>query len=123
MTRTFHIAIAAAATALALAVAASASAARAPKTVQGSIGPGFTITLTLGGKKVSTLKKGVPYRFAISDRASIHDFHLMGPEINRVLTTVELTGTKTVVLTLKKGVYRYVCDPHASLMHGSFRVA
>jgi plastocyanin len=122
MTRTFHIAIAAAAAALALAVAASAPAASAPKTVQGSVGPGFTITLKLGGKKVATLKKGVPYRFAISDRASIHDFHLMGPGINRVLTGVEFTGTKTVVLTLKKGVYRYVCDPHASFMHGSFRV-
>ena len=91
--------------------------------MQGFVGPGFTITLTLGGKKVTTLKKGVPYRFAISDRASIHDFHLMGPGINRVLTSVEFTGTKTVVLTLKKGVYRYLCDPHASFMHGSFRVA
>jgi plastocyanin len=122
MPRTFHLAIAAAATALALAVAASAPAARAPKTVQGSVGPGFTITLTLAGKKVTTLKKGVPYRFAISDRASIHDFHLKGPGIDRVLTSVEFTGTKTAVLKLKKGVYRYFCDPHASFMHGSFRV-
>jgi plastocyanin len=122
MPRTFHIAVAAAATALALAVAASAPAAHAPKTVQGSVGPGFTISLTLGGKKVTTLKKGVRYRFSISDRASIHDFHLMGPGLNRVLTSVEFTGTKTVVLTLKKGVYRYLCDPHQALMHGSFRV-
>ena len=30
--------------------------------------------------------------------------------------------TPKVVLTLEKGVYRYVCDPHASFMHGSFRV-
>jgi plastocyanin len=123
MPRTFHLAVAAAATALALAVAASAPAARAPKTVQGSVGPGFTISLTLGGKKVSTLKKGVPYRFAISDRASIHDFHLTGPGINRVLTSVEFMGTKSVVLTLRKGTYRFFCDPHASVMHGSFRVA
>jgi plastocyanin len=123
MSRTFPIALAVAATALALALAASAPAASAPKTVQGTVGPGFTIGLTLGGKKVTTLKKDVPYRFAISDRASIHDFHLMGPGINRVLTSVEFTGTKTVVLKLKKGVYRYLCDPHASFMHGSFRVA
>jgi plastocyanin len=91
--------------------------------VQGSVGPGFTISLTLGGKKVSTLKKGVPYRFAISHRSSIHDFHLTGPGINRVLTSVEFTGTKSVVLTLRKGTYRFFCDPHASVMHGSFRVA
>jgi len=123
MTRTLYLSIVAGATVLSLALAASAPAARTPKTVQGSVGPGFTITLKLGGKKVTTLKQGVPYRFAISDRASVHDFHLMGPGINRVLTGVGFTGTKSVVLTLGKGVYRYVCDPHASFMHGSFRVA
>jgi plastocyanin len=120
MLRTFHLAVAAAASALVL--AATAPAAPVPKTVQGSVGPGFTITLTVAGKKLTTLKKGVRYRFAISDRASVHDFHLKGPGLDRVLTSVEFTGTKTVVLTLGKGVYRYLCDPHASLMHGTFRV-
>jgi plastocyanin len=37
-----------------------------------------------------------------------------------VLTGVGFTGTKSFVLTLKKGTYRFVCDPHASIMHGSF---
>jgi len=120
MTRTFQIALAAAAGALAL--AAAAPAAPAPKTVHGSVGPGFTINLTLGGKKVTTLNKGVRYRFAISDRSSIHDYHLVGPGLDRVLTGVDFTGTKTVVLTLKAGTYRYFCDPHSSSMHGSFRV-
>lgn len=120
MSRTLRSTLAAAA--LGLALAATAPAAPAPKTVQGSVGPGFTIKLTLGGKKVTTLKKGVRYRFAISDRSSIHDFHLTGPGLDRVLTTVEFTGTKTAVLTLRKGVYRYFCDPHQPVMHGSFRV-
>jgi len=26
-------------------------------------------------------------------------------------------------VTLEKGVYRFVCDPHSSVMKGSFRVA
>jgi plastocyanin len=91
--------------------------------VRGTVGPGFTINLTLGGKKVTTLKKGVRYRFLISDRSPIHDFHLTGPGLNRVLTGVAFTGTKSVVLTLKKGTYRFVCDPHSGSMHGSFRVA
>jgi plastocyanin len=39
-----------------------------------------------------------------------------------MLTTVGFVGTKSVVLTLKKGVYRYVCDPHSEFMHGGFRV-
>lgn len=124
MSRTFHVAFAAAVSGLALALvlAGTASAAPAPKTIRGTVGPGFTINLTLGGKTVTALKKGVRYRFAISDRSSIHDFHLTGPGLNRVLTSVDFTGTKSVVLTLKKGVYRYVCDPHADSMHGSFRV-
>ena len=120
MLRTLHIAVAAAASALALVLAASAPAAPAVKTVHGSVGPGFTINLTLAGKHVTKLKAGVPYRFVISDRASIHDFHLSGPGINRVLTSVGFTGTKTFVLKLRKGHYRYLCDPHASLMHGDF---
>jgi hypothetical protein len=122
MTRTFHIALAAAAIGLALALPATASVAPAPKTVQGTVGPGFTINLTIGGKKVTTLKKSVRYRFLINDRSSIHDFHLSGPGLNRVLTSVDFTGTKNVVLTVKKGVYRYVCDQRSGFMHGSFRV-
>jgi plastocyanin len=31
-------------------------------------------------------------------------------------------GTTIWKLTLKKGTYKYVCDPHASFMHGSFTV-
>jgi hypothetical protein len=123
MSRTLRTALAVAASGLALTLTATAPAASAPKTVQGSVGPGFTIKLTLAGKRVTKLKKGVPYRFQISDRSPIHDFHLMGPGVNRVLTSVGFTGTKSVVLRLKKGTYRFVCDPHASLMHGSFRVA
>ena len=123
MSRTFRTALAGATAGLALALAASAPAASAPKMVQGSVGPGFTIKLTLAGKKVTKLKKGVPYRFQIRDRSAIHDFHLMGRGVNRVLTGVDFTGTKSIVLKLRKGTYRFVCDPHASFMHGSFRVA
>jgi plastocyanin len=120
MSHTLHIAVAALASALA--IAAVAQATPAPKTVHGTVGPGFTINLTLGGMKVTTLKKGVRYRFLISDRSAIHDFHLTGPGLNRVLTSVDFTGTKSAVLTLRKGTYRFVCDPHSDLMHGSFRV-
>jgi plastocyanin len=36
---------------------------------------------------------------------------------------VEFTGTESFLLRLKKGSYRFVCDPHAGFMHGSFRVS
>jgi hypothetical protein len=122
MPRILRAALAVALSGLALALTAAAPAA-APKTVQGTVGPGFTIKLTLAGKKVAKLKRGVPYRFQIRDRSSSHDFHLIGPGVNRVLTSVDFTGTTSVVLKLRKGTYRFLCDPHASFMHGSFRVA
>ena len=107
----------------ALAVSTTASAAPASQVVKGTVGPGFTITLTLSAKKVTKLKAGTRYRFVISDRADIHDFHLSGPGFNRVLTSVEFTGTKSFVLGLKKGSYRFICDPHSGIMHGSFKVS
>jgi len=106
----------------ALAAASSGSAATA-KTVNGTVGPGFTIGLTMQGKKLTKLKAGTAYRFIISDRSSSHDFHLSGPGLNRVLTGVGYTGTKSFVLRLKKGSYRFVCDPHDEIMHGSFQVS
>jgi plastocyanin len=112
----------AAVAAAALAVTSTGSTATA-KTMKGTVGPGFTIGLSLNGKKVTKLKAGTPYRFAISDRSSSHDFHLVGPGINRVLTSVGFAGAKSYTLTLKKGSYRFQCDPHASLMHGAFKVS
>ena len=111
-----------AAAAAALAAVAPTSAAPA-QTVTGTVGPGFTIALTKGGHKVTTLKAHTPYRFVIRDRAAIHDFHLRGPGIDRVLTSVDFEGVKAYTITLRKGTYRFPCDPHASFMHGSFRVA
>jgi plastocyanin len=121
ITRARTLLVSAAAVA-ALAAAGSGSAATV-KTVNGTVGPGFTIGLTMQGKKVTKLKAGAAYRFVISDRSSIHDFHLSGPGLNRVLTSVEYTGTKSFVLRLKKGRYRFVCDPHDEIMHGTFQVS
>ena len=98
-----------------------ATAAAASKPLAGTVGPGFTISLKASGKKVTTLKPG-SYRVTVSDRSPSHDFHLTGPGVNKVITGVGFTGTKSVVVALKKGTYRFVCDPHASSMRGSFRV-
>jgi plastocyanin len=102
------------------ALTGAGSAAAAPKTVNGSVGPGFTISLKLAGKKVKRLKAGT-YRFRVTDRSSSHNFRLRGPGFNRAITSVGFTGTKTVTVRLKRGTYRYVCDPHSSFMKGSFR--
>jgi plastocyanin len=94
----------------------------APVKVVGTVGPGHTITLKLGGKKVTKLKAGVTYRFAVTDRSEDHDFRLVGPGVNRVITGEEFMGTKSVQLKLKKGAYRFFCAPHADDMRGAFSV-
>jgi plastocyanin len=89
-------------------------------TLNGTVGPGFTISLTQGGKAVKTLKAG-SYTIVVNDKASIHDFHLTGPGVNKT-TSVSGMGKQTWKVKLKKGTYKYVCDPHASIMKGSFKV-
>jgi plastocyanin len=104
-----------------LAASAMGSAAATPK-LSGTVGPGFTITLKSKGAAVKTLKAG-KYSITVSDKSPIHNFHLSGPGLNKEITTVSFTGTKTVTVTLKKGKYTFVCDPHASSMKGSFTVS
>ena len=43
--------------------------------------------------------------------------------VNKVITSLPFTGRRAVLLTLSKGIYNFVCDPHASVMHGTFRVS
>jgi plastocyanin len=110
--------ILAAAAALALATAAPSGAATTK--LVATVGPGFTITLTKGGKKVTSLKPG-KYAITVRDRSDFHNFRLRGAGVNRA-TSVAFEGTRAWNVTLKRGTYRYVCDPHASQMKGSFRV-
>jgi plastocyanin len=105
----------------ALALAGSAQAATPKPTLTASVGPGFTISLKRGAAKVATLKPGA-YVLRVSDKSDFHNFRLRGPGgVNRA-TTVAFTGNKTFQVTLRRGTYRYQCDPHSAQMNGSFRV-
>ena len=115
----------AAAAVLVAAAAGQASVSAAAPQLVGTVGPGFTITLTKGGKLVKALKAG-SYRFVVHDKASIHDFALhqtSGGTLNKELTSVPFAGTKTITLKLGKGTYKYFCTPHQSIMSGSFKVS
>ena len=114
-----RLALAAAVLAVGLVLTASVSAAT-PKLV-GSVGPGFVISLTKGGKKVTKLKPG-KYTFVVHDKSNIHNFRVKGPGLNKQITTVGFVGTKTVTLKLKAGKYTFDCDPHFAAMHATFRV-
>jgi plastocyanin len=106
---------------LVAAVVAAPPAQPAPIKLTATVGPGFTINLTKGGKKVKTLRHGV-YVITVKDRSSAHNFHLRGPGGINKKTTVAVMATRTWRVTFRKGTYRYVCDPHATSMKGSFRV-
>ena len=107
-------------TLLAAALVVVASASAATPVLNGVDGPGFNISLKKGGKKVTTLKAG-KVKIVIKDLSDIHNFHLSGPGVNKK-TGVGAKGTFTWTVTLKKGTYKFVCDPHASIMKGSFKV-
>jgi plastocyanin len=103
--------------------AAPALARPAATSLQGTVGPGFTISLVKGGKKVSALEPG-SYAITVADKAAVHDFHLFGPGVDKVITSVAFKGKKTVTVTLKSGTYTYQCDPHAAGgMRATFTVA
>ena len=109
--------VAAALAALALSALGQAAT---PKLV-GETGPGFSIEVKLNGKDLKTIKHGT-YKIKVEDKASIHNFHLFGPGLNKK-TGVTFKGTTTWTIKLKKGKYTYQCDPHAATgMKGSFRV-
>jgi plastocyanin len=114
-----RIGILAAAAAAVTAIVAGNGAAAIPK-LQASVSDPVSISLTFKGKKVSNLKAG-RYTIVVRDMASDHDFHLTGPGLNRSTTTGGI-GTWKWNVTLQKGKYTYVCDPHSAFMKGSFTV-
>ena len=98
-----------------------AGAQAATPTLSATVGPGFTISLKKSGRKVTSLRAG-SYKIRVSDRSNIHNFHITGPGGLNRRTGVSSTGTTTWTVRLRRGTYRYVCDPHATMMKGSFRV-
>jgi plastocyanin len=86
----------------------------------GTVGSGFTISLTENGNDVSSLTAG-SHKITINDNSTMHNFHLSGPGVDKS-TGVGFDGTVNWTVTLAKGTYNYQCDVHPSTMHGSFTV-
>jgi plastocyanin len=113
------------AAALAVAGAAFSSSSSMP-TLKGVVGPGYSVSLTKGGKKVKTLKAG-KYKIVVSDKSNFHNSTLerekpSSPKLEKDITGTGFTGTKTVVMTLKPGSWRFYCSVHESQMHQDFKV-
>ena len=114
-------------TAVALTVAGAAlSRSTSTPTLKGVVGPGYSIKLTKGGKRVKSLKAG-KYRFVITDKSTFHNFTVerekpAKPKLERHITSTGFTGSKTIVMTLKPGSWSFYCSIHEAQMHGDFAV-
>jgi len=110
-----------AAVAAAVAAAAFGKAQSATVTnLKGTVGPGYTISLTKAGKKVKTLKPGT-YRITVVDRSTLHNFTLekeTKPNIEKHVTSSAFMGTKTMTVKLVKGHWKYYCSVHEPEMYG-----
>ena len=114
-------AFALAALGLAATPAGTAADAQDSYALKGEVYPtAFKIEMkTRAGRKLVSVKAGT-YRIKIEDPSAIHNFHLIGPGVNKA-TSVPGKTERIWTVTFKKGTYRFLCDPHAT-MRGSFRV-
>ena len=101
--------------AMTIAAIAALPVVAAASKLTGTVGPGFTI------KMPTKPTKAGKYTLVVSDKSNLHNFHLKGPGVN-VKTGVGFVGTKSFTITLKKGKYTFVCDPHLTVMKGSFAI-
>ena len=69
------------------------------------------------GAKVTHLDPGA-YTITVHDYATVHNFHLTGPGVDKA-TEVETTSDATWDVTLTDSTYKYQCDFHPFL-RGSF---
>jgi plastocyanin len=118
-----HVIVAGIASA-ALAFAASAPGAGSAVKLNGTVGPGFTITLTKSGKKVKSLTAGT-YKIVVKDLSSAHNFVLekaRAGKFEKSITSVAFTGKKTVTVKLTQGKWEFYCAPHEAQMRGEFTV-
>ena len=103
--------------AIATTAASTTSSSGGGTTLNGSVGPGFDISLD----GTDGIKAG-DYTLVVNDQSTAHNFHLTGPGGVDVSTEVSEEGEKTFDVTLVPGEYKFQCDPHASSMNGSFTV-
>jgi plastocyanin len=107
--------------ALAAVVGGNAATSKSSYDLKGEVyASGFKIEMVnRANQHLKTVKAGT-YRIKIEDHASIHNFHLFGPGVNKSTSVGGVTET-TWTVRLKPGKYTYACDAHAA-MRKTFRV-
>ena len=123
MTRRVSLALALLGAAVIAAVAVQAGNAKDTFALKGEVYGNSLFKIEMknaAGRKLTTIKAGT-YRIKIEDKATIHNFRLTGPGVNKA-TSIGGRAETIWTVRLKKGRYTFVCDPHAGSMRGSFRV-
>jgi plastocyanin len=111
-------------TAAALGVLGSPAAAFAQTKLIATVGQNdaFTISLrTEAGATVRDIPAGT-YEIEVHDDSAMHNFHLTGPGVDESTTVGEVRTVTWTVTFQDKQQYRFVCDPHATSMRGSFTI-
>jgi plastocyanin len=91
--------------------------------LKATVGPGYTISLKDSrGKAVKKVKSGKKYAISVSDKSSLHNFHLIGRGVNKK-TSVGRTAKTTWKVKFRKGTYRFRCDSHPTVMKGRFKAS
>jgi hypothetical protein len=87
-----------------------------------TVGPKSTISLrSASGAALNNGVKAGTYAIVVRDRTKQHNFHLVGPGVNR-RSAVAAVGTTTWKLKLSKGLLRFYSDRAPKTVKGSVRV-
>jgi plastocyanin len=107
--------------ALAALVGANGATGKSAYDLKGEVyASGFKIEMVnRADQSLKTVKAGT-YRIKIEDKATTHNFHLVGPGVNKSTSVGGVVETIWTV-RLKPGKYTFACDAHAA-MRGTFRV-
>ena len=103
-----------------LAALASPTVALAQTKLIGTVADPASISLKHeNGTDVTDVPAGA-YSIEVRDQSIMHNFHLSGPGVDQ-RTEVETASTVTWAVTLQdRSRYTFVCDPHNTVMNGSF---
>jgi hypothetical protein len=89
--------------------------------LRAAVGPFIAISLDNADATPLTALPAGAYSIRVRDASPDHDFHLRGPGVDQA-TSIEGIGAVEWTVRLRPGTYRFVCNPHAAAMFGSFNV-
>jgi hypothetical protein len=92
--------------------------------LQGTVGPGLSIGLAKGGKKVGKLARGI-YQFSIADKSAKDGFtirQVVGGSSRQELTAARFVGRKTVPVELQPGKWKVYSGARETSVYAFFDV-